>query len=272
MLLAGGLFGAGWRRVELDRIQRTREATARVTVAIQEATRACAARRRGAAVGDRAPWDAAVAAAEKARDLLVVGVESGVREQVEAMIADLAAARGRAAEAAEAAARDRRLIDRLTDIRSARADDRLGDSTVAAYGDTFHVAGIDPDNLSPEEAGHRIKARPSEVASALAVTLDDWAAIRRDLLKDATGTGRLAAAARRADPDPWRNRLRDALEIADRPARRARLTDLAASAETGACRRSASTFWARPSVTPEPGPRPSRSFARASAPTRATSG
>jgi len=233
VLLAGGLFGAGWRWVELDRIQRTREATARVTVAIQEATR-LRGEAQGAAVGDLAPWDAAVAAAEKARDLLLGGVESGVWEQVEAMIADLAAARGRAAAAAEAAARDRRLIDRLTDIRSARADDRLGDSADAAYRDTFREAGIDPDNLSSDEAGHRIKARPSEVASALAVTLDDWAAIRRDLLKDAAGAGRLAAAARLADPDPWRNRLRDALEIADRPARRARLTDLAASAETGA--------------------------------------
>ena len=66
----------------------------------------------------------------------------------------------------------------------------------------------------------RIKARPAEIASALAMTLDDWAAIRRSQLKDNSGALRLAAAARLSDPDPWRNRLRDTVEIGDPPARR----------------------------------------------------
>ena len=215
VLLAGGLGVAGWRWVELDRLNRAREATARVNAAVQEATR-LRGQAQGAAVGDLAPWDAAAAAVEKARDLLVAGVEPGVRKQVEELVAEVAADRGRAAEAAEAAARDRRLLDRLADIRSARADDRLGDGTDAAYVDAFRDAGIDPDTLAPEEAGDRIKARPPEIATALAMTLDDWAAVRRDLLKDAAGAKRLAAAARSADPDPWRNQLRDALEIADR--------------------------------------------------------
>ena len=89
----------------------------------------------------------------------------------------------------EAAERDRRLLDRLADIRSARADDRLGDDTDAAYREAFREAGIDPDVLTAEEAGRRIKARPPEIATALAMTLDDWAAVRRDLLKDAAGAG-----------------------------------------------------------------------------------
>ena len=180
-------------------------------------------------MGDLAPWDAAASAVEKARALLVAGVEPGVRKQVEDLAAEVAADRGRAAEAAEAAARDRRLLDRLADIRSARADDRLGDNTDAAYREAFREVGIDPDALAPEEVGRRIQARPPEIAAALAMTLDDWASVRRDLLNDAAGAKRLAAAARRADPDPWRDQLRDALEIADRPARRARLSALAAS-------------------------------------------
>jgi tetratricopeptide (TPR) repeat protein len=63
----------------------------------------------------------------------------------------------------------------------------------------------------------------------MAMALDDWAAVRRDLRNDATGAKRLSAAARLADPDPWRNNLRDALEITDRPTRRDRLIALIAS-------------------------------------------
>ncbi len=154
------------------------------TLAVREATR-LRGQAQGAAMGDLAPWDAAAAAVEKARALLVAGVEPGVRKQVDELAAEVAADRGLAVAAAEAATRDRRLLDRLTDIRSARADDRLGDNTDAAYREAFREADIDPDVLTAEEAGRRIKARPAEIATALAMTLDDWAAVRRDLLKDA---------------------------------------------------------------------------------------
>ena len=182
-------------------------------------------------MGDLAPWDAAVAAADKARGLLVAGVDPrraeagrgpGRRDRRRARPGGRRRGGGR---------RDRRLVDRLADIRSARADDRQGDATDIAYGEAFREAEIDVDALSSEEAGRRIKARPTEIASALAMTLDDWAAIRRSQLKDNSGALRLAAAARLADPDPWRNRLRDAVEIADTPARRARLSGMATSIE-----------------------------------------
>jgi tetratricopeptide (TPR) repeat protein len=152
-----------------------------------------------------------------------------VRKQVEDLAAEVAAERARAEAAAEAAQRDRRLLDRLADIRSAKADDRLGDRTDDAYGAAFREAGIDPDALPPEAAGQLINARPPETATAIAQALDDWAAVRRDLRNHVAGARRLAAAARSADPDPWRNNLRDALEITDRSARLARLTALTAS-------------------------------------------
>ena len=66
-----------------------------------------------------------------------------------------------------------------------------------------------PGGLPPAEAGAKIKARPPSVALALAAALDDWAAIRRAKRQDAAGAARLSAAARVADPDPWRNELRD---------------------------------------------------------------
>ena len=228
VLVAGGLGATGWRWIELERLDRARDAAARVITAAHEATR-LRGQAQGATVGDLAPWTTAVAAAEKARDLLVVGVEPGLRRQVENLVADVVTERRRAEAAAETAQRDRRLVDRLADIRSAKADDRLGDATDAAYAAAFRDAGIEPDMLTPEQAGDRIKARPTSTASAIAIALDDWAAVRRDLRNDAAGAKRLAAAARSADPDSLRNKLRDALDTADRAARHARLTALAAS-------------------------------------------
>ncbi len=61
------------------------------------------------------------------------------------------------------------------------------------------------------------------MARAAAAALDAWAIIRRSLAaRRGADTGfafqRLTAAARAADPDPWRNRLRDVLERGDQDA------------------------------------------------------
>ncbi|MFO0891546.1 MAG: tetratricopeptide repeat protein [Isosphaeraceae bacterium] len=228
VLIAAGIFGAGLRWVELDRLNRAEEATDRVEVAIREATR-LRGQAQAADVGELEPWKTAAAAAEKASGLLVAEVDPDVRKHAEDLAAEIATGRARAEAAAEAAQRDRRLLDRLADIRSARADDRLGDRTDAAYAEAFREASIDPDAMGPEEAGRRIKERPPEVALAIAMALDDWAAVRRDLLERSEGAKRLTSTARLADPDPWRNNLRDALEVADRAARRDRLIALVAS-------------------------------------------
>ena len=105
-----------------------------------------------------------------------------------------------------AAKSDKALLDRLVDIRSAEADDPDGSDTDAAYTEAFREAGIDLADMSPAEAGAKIKARPTSVALALAAALDDWAAIRRRRRDDAAGAVRLSEAARAADPDPWRHR------------------------------------------------------------------
>ena len=209
MLLAGVLGGAGWRWVELQRLERVREASGRVNVALQEAP-GCAGLRRARRWATWAPGQLAAVAAEKARDLLEPGVEPALRKQVEDLAAELAVERQQAEAAAQAAERDRTLLDRLVDIRSAEADDRGGWSTDAAYADAFREAGLDVAALPADEAAKRIRARPPAVATALAAAVDDWAAIRRDRRKDRAGAAALSALARAADPDAWRLGLRRA--------------------------------------------------------------
>ena len=218
VLLVGVLSGAGLRWTELQRLERVREASGRVNLALQDATR-LRGLARGAAVGDLGPWELAAGAAEKARDMLERGVEPALRQQVENLAAELAVERQQAEAAARAADRDRLLMDHLVDIRSAEADDQGGWSTDAAYADAFRKAGLDVAALSAEEAAKRIRARPHEVVTALATAVDDWAAIRRDRKQNRAGAAALSALAGAADPDTWRLGLRRALDLPDQAAR-----------------------------------------------------
>ncbi len=73
VILAGGLAAVGWRWVELQRVARVREASGRVNLALQEATR-LRGLAQGAAVDDPGPSTLAASAGEKARDLLEPGI------------------------------------------------------------------------------------------------------------------------------------------------------------------------------------------------------
>ncbi len=172
----------------------------------------------------------AAAASEKARDLLEPGVDQGLRKQVEELAATLAAERAQAEAGAESERHDRRLLDSLVEIRSAEADDRGGWRTDAAYAEAFRTAGFDASGRPPGEVGAAIRARPLTTAVALAAAIDDWAAVRRVRKADRAGAAALSAVARAADPDSWRNSLRNALDRPDRNARRASLRKLAGAA------------------------------------------
>ena len=102
------------------------------------------------------------------------------------------------------------LLDRVVDIRSAKADDPDGSVTESAYTVAFREAGLDLAVLTPAEAGARIKARTPAVAMAVAASLDDWAAVRRGLRGDTPGARRLTEMAWAADADLWRNDFRAA--------------------------------------------------------------
>ncbi len=229
IVLAGGLGAAGWRWVELQRLERVRTAGERVNLALREVTR-LRALAQGAPVGELGAWELAAVAAENARDLFEPGIDPSLRKQVEDLAVETAADRNRAEIAALAARRDRTLLETLVDIRSAEADDRGGWSTDEAYAEAFRQAGLDVAVLPEEELTSSIRSRPLDVATALAAALDDWAAIRRDRKKDRAGARALSALATAVDPDAWRVGLRQAMELPERKARLEALRTLAGDA------------------------------------------
>jgi eukaryotic-like serine/threonine-protein kinase len=118
-----------------------------------------------------------------------------------------------------AAERDRTLLGRLEEIRAGLDSEVKADQ---AYAEAFRASGLDPlaTSLEPAAISKQLADRPRSVAHASAAALDTWASVRRSLTRpgDAGGEAafrRLLAAARAADPDPWRNRLRDAVDRRD---------------------------------------------------------
>ena len=200
--------------------QQKRDQAARLELALREVTLL-----RGQAEsdpeGDPAKWQAAVAAAQRAGDLLGPLIDEPSRREVQAL-------QKQVDEAAQAAGRDANLLRAVVDIRSAEADDPNGSASDAAYAAAFRDAGLDLDTLGPEAAAAKIRARPAGLALALAAALDDWANQRRKARpKDSEGWRRLIAAARAADPDKIRDRLREAWSQPDAKARRGPLLELA---------------------------------------------
>ena len=165
VLIAGALGAAGWRWVERDRVVRIAARSAQVNTALQEAT-GLRGQAQGAAVGDLVAWTKALAAAQKARELLEPGLDLALRRQVEALLAAITSEKEAAEAAARAAESDRLLLDKLVDIRSAKTDDPDGSISDRDYAAAFREAGIDVTALPPAEAGARIKARPASVAAA----------------------------------------------------------------------------------------------------------
>jgi serine/threonine protein kinase/Flp pilus assembly protein TadD len=149
--------------------------------------------------------------------------------------ADELAATGSAGAALRERARIRReeleLLDRLENVGrnppGALGPATRGQGSNKLYTETFEDFGLDLFALSPEDAGARL--RGTTVAVELAAVLDDWAWIcLRGYVAQGQAAGRhLLQVARAADLDPWRTRMRDALEAPEPQI----LIDLAASPE-----------------------------------------
>jgi serine/threonine-protein kinase len=172
---------------------------------------------------DLSRWQVALAAAEQAE----VGDDATARDRVQKLRTEIQAGR-------EATERNRALLDRLVEIRSTKFDKPVA-ATDAAYAAAFREAGIDMTKLTPAEAGAKIKARPPSVVRGMTAALDDWAAIHRgrplELMpaptpKNKADAAQLSQAANVADPDPWRNGLRTALDQADLATRLKTLQEL----------------------------------------------
>jgi tetratricopeptide (TPR) repeat protein len=112
---------------------------------------------------------------------------------------------------------DLELVSRLEGLRPKLGSRTpVGDSfdprkTDRGYEAVFKEAGLGVPRDDPEATAHRVAA--SSVTEMLVAALDDWAAA-------AEGARRAWAleVARRADPDPWRHRLRDPAAWQDKEA------------------------------------------------------
>jgi serine/threonine-protein kinase len=123
--------------------------------------------------------------------------------------------------------RDVEMALRLQEARLRKAAIKDGhfdwEALLPAYAEAFRWYGLSLEGLDAAEAAQRIQGR--SIHRQLVAALDEWAWARRQ-----AGAGdwrELLAVARAADPDPWRNRLRDALERKDPRAAK----ELAASGE-----------------------------------------
>jgi Flp pilus assembly protein TadD len=200
------VVAGGWIWAVRDRADRVAKTAAEVNKALEEASLSRGQARSGAC--DPAMWAEASAAAKRAEALLDQNGEGGeLRDRVQ----DLLTAIARDRATAEAAEKDRRLVERLIEIHSDFAVHLDQAQMDAQYVAAFRDIGVDVDALNPAEAGARIAARPD--AGELLGALDQWIFARQR--HDPAGARRLIAVSRAADPDPWRRRLRDALDSKD---------------------------------------------------------
>src|SRR5262249_10964907 len=182
------------------------------TVRQEQATlEARAARADVAQLQREGKWTAALAVARRAETLLASG---GANPELRRELAELA--------------RDLEMAAELEEIRLRKTDVKDGhfdwERAASEYAAAFRAFGIDVETPEPT-AAEQIRAR--SISAELAAALDDWAGLPG--AKDKEGRKRLRALAAAADPDPFRNRLREAFERPDRKV----LEELAASEQFG---------------------------------------
>jgi tetratricopeptide (TPR) repeat protein len=118
--------------------------------------------------------------------------------------------------------RQRRDVSMLLQLDKARLQAAAGSKETGfdwagadqLYAEAFAGYGLDVACLDPAEAAARL--RGSAITTHLIAGLDDWAFVRNHLRPD--GGAWLRAVANRADDDPWRRRLREAVGNQDRAA------------------------------------------------------
>jgi tetratricopeptide (TPR) repeat protein len=201
--------------------QLANEATVRMESLLMQAVAAPiddpAQRERAAAL-----WRDALGAADQAEQF-AAGLAPEPRGRLSAQIAD---ARARAADADK----HREMLAAIEDARDGKAeiDDNDWNRMLARtqprapfffsanglprYARAFSDYGIEIETLSVEAAAGRIEASP--IASRLVAALDDWYMVQ----PDGKRTTKLLLIASRADPDPVRKRIRDAILRDDRRA------------------------------------------------------
>jgi serine/threonine protein kinase len=173
------------------------EAVARAALA--EATR----------LGQEEKWPEALSAVKRAREVFTgVGADADLSRQIEDRGKDLEM--GQKLEAA-------RLLG--AEVKGGHFD---AAPTRKAFAEAFAWYGLDVTGHDPRAATTLVQSSP--LRAQLVAGLEEWAHVDRDL--KGQDWKHLVAICRAADPDPWRNRLRDVLEGTDPRA----LTELAKTA------------------------------------------
>ena len=207
ILTTGLLAGLGWAWVSRDRASRV----ASTILAVKDALDDAEGKRdvaRSAPGSSTARWVEAIEAAKRAEALSARG-DGGedLHRRAQQTLAEIIHER----DTAEAADKDRRMVERLVEIHDDLGVHLDEAKAEAEYAAAFRDYGVDIETLDPREAGERLAA--SSAAAELAGALDQWLFIRRHQdPPDIPGERHLLAVAKVADPDPWRNRLRDSLD------------------------------------------------------------
>jgi serine/threonine protein kinase/Flp pilus assembly protein TadD len=134
-------------------------------------------------------WPEALSAIRRAQAALRgFGANSSLRRQVDDLGKDL------------------EMAQRLEDARFQMIDGDIDfEACSAAFAAAFQWYGLDLEHRDPTKAGEQIRSR--SIAMQLVTALDHWASLRR---REGELWKHLVAVARAADPDEWRDRLRDA--------------------------------------------------------------
>ncbi|HEV3343166.1 MAG TPA: protein kinase, partial [Pirellulales bacterium] len=203
LLAVGGLAGSiGW--AVRDRDARRATTAEQVNLALNEAS----------VLQGQQKWREALAAVKRAKALLASG---GGDTELHSRAQELG--------------NDVEMAVQLDDLRSQKryydnAGFKVGNARAAtAYARAFEAYGIDVLGDPPEQVAASIQAR--SIREQLVAALDDWI-----LVPDAGVRERLRAIAKLADPDEWRNRMRQAVVANDRRA----LEELAARPEVASFR------------------------------------
>jgi serine/threonine protein kinase/Flp pilus assembly protein TadD len=173
-LMLGGYTAFWWE-------QKRTGAEALAQAALEEASR----------LGQEERWPEALSATKRAREVLAgVGADPDLWQAVRDLGKDLEMGRK---------LQEARLLG--TEVKEGYFDD---EARKAAIADAFGWYGLDVTSLEPLDAAVRIKSRP--IQAQLVAALDEWAFLDR---KKGKNWKHLVAICRIADPDPWRDRLRD---------------------------------------------------------------
>ncbi|HWE35808.1 MAG TPA: protein kinase [Isosphaeraceae bacterium] len=153
-------------------------------------------------------WRDARGSLEHADDLLAaMFITSPARGRLDALERQIEAGERRAVA-------DKALIERIEEVRARHDGDQEAEAD-ADFGRAFAAAGLDLDRQGAEAVGRVLARRPKVVATAAAAALVEWAIDRRGAGRPEADWHRPIEAARRADPDPWRDELLIAYERDD---------------------------------------------------------